>query len=510
MRKLGLFWTVVLVLPPLVALSVLPPFGERMVILIGIYALMGVGYQLVFGQLGALNLAQGALFGLGAYALALLAPATGLLALPLTALVAAATAALVCGPLLRLQSHYFALATLALAALVNLVAVHAEDLTGGANGLTGFTATLPAGTALLVLVWVCLIAAVLAHAHLFRGPLGHQARLLRDAPLAAATLGIDGGRWRFSAFVAGAALAGLAGGFSATLSGVVSPDVTGFPIMILCLTSVVLGGSRHPLGAVLGASLAVCLPELLRDLQGAWLLAYAAATLIVVRWTPEGLAALIDRWRGTVESKAPMPALPHRLSSPDGPREFALEKVSKSFGGVAALSDISFTVDRGEVVGLIGPNGSGKSTLLNVIGGLERPDGGAIRLDARRIDGLPPHRIAHAGIGRTFQTLPLADDTRLDDIVRAIASGALFLLLDEPAAGMSDRERRDLARLIDRVSAAGRGVLIVDHDLDLLTRVCDRLVCLDRGKVIAVGRPAEVRADPRVRATFLGLDEVAA
>lgn len=510
MPKLGWFWTIVLALPPLVALSVLPPFGQRMVTLVGIYALMGVGYQLVFGQLGALNLAQGALFGLGAYALALLAPATGLLALPLAALVAAATAALVCGPLLRLQSHYFALATLALAALVNLVAVHAEDLTGGANGLAGFTATLPTGTALLVLVWVCLIAAVLAHARLFRGPLGYRARLLRDAPLAAATLGIDGGGWRFAAFVAGAALAGLAGGFSATISGVVSPDVTGFPIMILCLTSVVLGGSRHPMGAVLGAALAVCLPELLRDLQGAWLLAYAAATLVVVRWAPEGLAALIDRWRGARAAVAVVQTVPQRLSSSDGPRELVLEGVSKSFGGVAALSDVSFTVDRGEVVGFIGPNGSGKTTLLNVIGGLERVDDGTIRLDGRRIDGLPPHRVARAGIGRTFQTLPLVDDTRLDDIVRAIASGAPFLLLDEPAAGMSDRERRDLARLIDRVSAAGRGVLIVDHDIDLLTKVCGRLVCLDRGKVIAIGRPAEVRADPRVRATFLGLDKVAA
>ena len=103
MRTPGWFWTAVLVLPPLVALIALPPFGQRIVILVGIYALMGVGYQLVFGRLGALNLAQGALFGLGAYALALAAPATGLLALPLAALAPAATAALVCWPLLRLQ-----------------------------------------------------------------------------------------------------------------------------------------------------------------------------------------------------------------------------------------------------------------------------------------------------------------------------------------------------------------------------------------------------------------------
>lgn len=510
MRALGFFWFAVLLLLPVVALLLLPPFGQRMVILVGIYALMGIGYQLVFGQLGGLNLAQGALFGVGAYAAALTAPALGILALPLAPAAAALLAAIVAVPMLRLQSHYFALSTLALAALVDLVAVHAEDLTGGANGLSGFGDALPSGWILLCLVWLCVIAATLLQAHLFRGRLRQPARLLREAPLVAATLGIDGGRWRIAAFVIGAALAGLAGAFSATLSGVVSPDVTGFPIMILCLTSVVLGGTRHPMGAVLGAALAVCLPELLRDLQGAWLLAYAVATLAVVRWAPDGLAAAIDRWRGAMEPAAAVPAIPGRLDPARGPRRLVLENVSKHFGGVTALAGISFALTRGEVVGLIGPNGSGKTTLLNAIGGLERVDGGSISLDDCRIDRLPPHEISRAGVGRSFQTLALADDTRTADIARALATGAAFLLLDEPAAGATDRERAELAALIGRLRDAGRGVLIVDHDIDLLSRVSDRLVCLDRGSVIAQGTPAEVRADPGVRASFLGLEGAAA
>src|SRR5215207_1792227 len=301
------FWLVLLVLPPLVALWVLPPFGQRMVTLAGIYGLMGLGYQLVFGQLGALNLAQGALFGLGAYAAALTAPVLGPFALPAAILAAAIPAALVAGPLLRLQSHYFALATLALASLVNLLAVHAEGLTGGANGLAGFATALPRGSTLLLTVWTCLIAGVLLYAWLFEGRLGEKARLLREAPLLAATLGIDGAAWRFMAFVVGGALAGLAGACSAALRGVVSPEATGFSIMVLCLTLVVLGGSRHPMGAVVGAALAVGLPELLRDLQGAWLLAYAVATLAVVLWAPEGLTGLIGRLLGT---RRPLPAAP--------------------------------------------------------------------------------------------------------------------------------------------------------------------------------------------------------
>jgi branched-chain amino acid transport system permease protein len=509
MRSLGVFWLVVLVLPPVIALTALAPFGQRMITLIGVYALMGLGYQLIFGHLGALNLAQGALFGAGAYATALLAPALGGLALPVALVGAAGLAAIVGGPLLRLQSHYFALATLALASLVNLVAVHAETLTGGANGLAGFARSLPRGPVLLAVVWACLIILVLACAALARGRAGEQARLLRQAPLLAATLGIDVGRWRLAAFVVAGALAGLAGGFSAALSGVVSPEATGFSIMVLCLTSVVLGGTRHPMGAVLGAALAVGLPELLRDFQGAWLLAYAVATLAVVLWAPDGLAGLVDRLRGAPAAVVPSPAWPAPLAPDAGPRQLRVQQAVKRFGGVEALAGVSFTVARGEIVGLIGPNGSGKTTLLNVISGLEPADDGTIALDERPITSLPAHAVAQAGVGRTFQARMLEGETRRDELARALTVRPAFLLLDEPAAGATDRERSDLVDTLHGLRDAGLGLLVVDHDIELLSRLSDRLVCLDRGRLLAVGAPAEVRADPRVRASFLGLDEAA-
>jgi branched-chain amino acid transport system permease protein len=502
MRALGPFWWAVLLLPPVLALLALPPFGQRMVTLIGIYALMGLGYQLVFGQLGALNLAQGALFGTGAYAAAL-AP------LPVAIVAAAIPAAIVALLTLRLQSHYFALATLALASLINLVALHAESLTGGANGLAGFSAGLPRGPWLLVLVWAIVIAAVLAYARVFAGPLGERTRLLREAPLMAATLGVDAGRWRLVLFVLGGALAGLAGACSAALSGVVSPEVTGFPLMVLCLSLVVLGGTRHPMGAVLGAALAVCLPELLRDLQGAWLLGYAAATLAIVLWAPEGLAGLCDRWRGAHLQRPAASTLPATLPRATGPHHLALQKISKRFGGLEALRDISFDIERGEVVGLIGANGSGKTTLLNVISGLDRLDDGAILLDDARLDRLPAYAIARRGIGRTFQATMLGGDSKPSELARALAIGRSFLLLDEPAAGLGDQERAELAGLLRRLRDADYGVLIVDHDIELLSAVCDRLVCLDRGRIIAAGPPAEIRADNRVRASFLGLAEAA-
>jgi branched-chain amino acid transport system permease protein len=469
--------------------------AERLATLIGIYALLGLGYQIVFGQLRALSLAQGALFGVGAYATALTAPHLGPFALLAAPLAAAAVAALAAPPMLRLQSHYFALATLALASLINLVAVNAEDLTGGANGLVGFGMALPRGATLTILVWFVLAAAVIAYASIFKGATGEKARLLRDAPLVAASVGIDAALWRFLAFVIGGACAGLAGGFSAALTGVVSPEATGFSVMLLCLTAVVVGGARHPLGAVLGAAVAVLLPELFRGLQGSWLLAYAAATLAVVLWAPEGLAGLFTRRRA-------MP-IPLAVAPASRSRRLVLDRVSKRFGGVEALNDVSFTVDRGEIVGLIGPNGSGKTTLLNTISGLERADSGTVTLDSVPLERLPAHAIARRGIGRTFQT-PIEGETRGAGLARALATGADFLLLDEPAAGMTDREREVLAGQL-RGLRRDRGIILVDHDVELLTRVCDRLVCLDAGKVIAAGSPAQVRADPKVRASFLGV-----
>ena len=154
MRPLDRFWLVLLIVPPLACALLGNAYLVHVVTLVGIYALLGIGYQLVFGQLGGLSLAQGALFGVGAYLTALLAPHVGVLALPLSVIGAGVVALIAGWPTLRLHSHYFALATLALAALANLVALNWEALTGGANGLIGFGRGLPHGVLLLALVCV--------------------------------------------------------------------------------------------------------------------------------------------------------------------------------------------------------------------------------------------------------------------------------------------------------------------------------------------------------------------
>ena len=246
----------------------------------------------------------------------------------------------------------------------------------------------------------------------------------------------------------------------------------------------------------------------------------------------------------------------------------ALESVSRAFGGVRAVDDASFKVEAGEVHGLIGPNGAGKTTLLNLISGLLEPTGGAISLDGRRIDRLPPHRIAALGIARTYQNIRLfcalsaADNVmvgqhlrrkapfwqallmlpssrrerqraraaseavlqrvgmseraqsqawmlsygeqRRVEIARALAAEPKLLLLDEPTAGMNPPEAAAVARLVRDVAREGRAVLLIEHNVRLVMELCDRVTVLNFGKVIARGTPAEIARDPAVVTAYLG------
>jgi branched-chain amino acid transport system permease protein len=245
-----------------------------------------------------------------------------------------------------------------------------------------------------------------------------------------------------------------------------------------------------------------------------------------------------------------------------------VERLERVFGGVRAVDGASFDVRAGEVHGLIGPNGAGKTTAINVISGLLRPTGGAVRLAGREVQRLPPHRIAALGVARTFQNIRLfpelsavdnvlvgahlvrtpslaarllllpsaraeersararADalveriglgaraherarnlsygEQRRVEIARALASDPSLVLLDEPTAGMNPVEVQAVAALIRGVAGGGRSVLLIEHNVKLVMEVCDRITVLSFGKVIAEGTPAEVARDPAVIAAYLG------
>ena len=241
--------------------------------------------------------------------------------------------------------------------------------------------------------------------------------------------------------------------------------------------------------------------------------------------------------------------------------------LSKAFHGVEAVHDVSFDVAAGELVALIGPNGAGKTTCFNLVNGQLAPDVGSVTLSGARIDGLPPRTIARMGVGRTFQvaatfasmtvrenvqlallahagdhrsvtaratdemreeadallervrmtqfagagcaTLAYGDAKRVE-LALALASKPKLLLMDEPTAGMSPRSRTRLMQLAAKLAREEQiAVLFTEHDMDAVFDHADRIIVLDRGRIIAEGPPDAIRANARVRAVYLGEDEVA-
>ncbi len=281
---------------------------------------------------------------------------------------------------------------------------------------------------------------------------------------------------------------------------------------------------------------------------------------LIARWLPAGRAKAVD------ES---VPALSARSHPQPGAALLDVRKIRKQFGGLVAVNDISFVIRAGDIVGLIGPNGAGKSTTFNLVSGVLPLTSGEVELLGQRMDGRESRDIARAGLSRTFQHVKLVPDMtvlenvalgtylrtksgtlramlglnaaeeaqaraeamrqlrriglgdqahelagnlalgpqRLVEIARALASDPSLLLLDEPAAGLRHKEKEALAEVLRQLKGEGLSLLLVEHDMDFVMRLTDRIVVMEFGRWLTEGTPAEVQASPAVRAAYLGADE---
>ncbi len=529
----------------------LPGYWAFLAGTVAVTVVVGAGLNVLLGLAGEVSLGHAGFMALGAYATALVELRLGLpfgVALLLATAIAAAIGAALSVPALRLTGPYLAMVTIAFGFIVENAAIEWQGLTGGASGLSGIPAPFATqGMAALC----CLVAgAVLAgFAWLVRSPAGLAMQAVATAPSAAQAIGIAPLPARTLAFVIAAGAGGLAGGLQAGLTGFIAPSSFPFSASILLLLVVVVGGAGWTLGPLLGAIVVALLPELLSGLAEWRLLVFGALLLLVLWLAPGGMAGLLARLL-----PAPRIAVGAGQGAlPDPPPGAGLRArgVRLAFGGIPALDGIDLDAAHGAITSVIGPNGAGKTTLLNVLSGFQRPDAGTVQAIGQ-LAGRPAYAVARAGVARTFQTaqpfpgLTVLDnvrlgllhgrwrgaappdqalallrfvgyrgapnapagalphvDRRLVELARALATNPAVLLLDEPAAGLGADDTARLGAVL-RQAAPGRAIVLVEHDMNLVLSVSDRVTVLDAGRRIAEGTPAQVRTDPAVLAAYLG------
>lgn len=571
-------------------------------------------WNILSGYSGYFSFGQAAYVGVGAYTTAVLFGRHGV-GFPLTVAISALLCAvlalgmgLVAFRLRALRGEIFALLTLAVPFILAALARINDAIDGGQGvpvGIPPFPAQL--GLVQDFLYLASLIVAGLAVAVAFvmaRTRSGRALAAIRDAEDVAEALGVATFRYKLQALVASAVIGGVGGSLFALRIGFVTVDsVFGLTVPLFVIVMSVLGGRTHWSGPLIGAVLVVLLQDRLTalGLTGWPLIVLGAVLVVLVVLAPDGLhARLRTRWpvsliafgavtaalwvvvdepldaivlgmlAGTalalwprrrprvVPPPPPTPSTSDHPASPVdevGPVLVECRNLTRTFGGVRAVVDLSLQIREGELVGLVGPNGSGKTTLVNLLAGSLRPTGGRVLIAGRDTRTVPPHRIAHAGVARTYQIpRPFASMTVRDNVAmavmfgrvpgqlaharrvaaehlavvgldhladvypsaltlhqrqllemaRALATAPKMLLLDEALAGLNPAEIDDAVAVIRRIHAGGVSIVIVEHLLRVVKALSTRVIVLDRGSCLADGDPATVLADPAVVAAYLG------
>jgi len=531
-------------------------------------AVLALSLDLAWGYTGILCLGQAAFFGVGAYAVAILTmrwgsswamPAGFALAVVLPALLAAVVGWFIFFG--ATSTLYVAIVTLALPVLLSAIDLRISALTGGLTGLSGvpsFPWNSDVATYYLLLGMLGTIIAALLW--LMESDFGRLLVAVRDNEQRARFLGYRTPAVRLVAFALSAALAGFAGALYAPFNGFVSYDLLGLTLSTSAIVWVAIGGRGTVAGPLLGALLVNVLePTLNRALPGYWQLVLGLVFIGVILLLPTGLYGVLSGRRTPGALLRVVEVAPAR--STDGSLTVAVHDLRLSFGSLAVLQGLDLSVSTGALHALIGPNGAGKSTLVNVITGLIRPTAGNVAVNGRTVGAKPPDVIARQRILRTFQasnvfeTLTVGDNLvlasrggywpsafrRADvltlppqavrilelsglwerlgeragalghgerkwlELCMVLAAEPAIIFLDEPTAGLSPPDRVRVGEVLVALVREHRiGLLLIEHDLDFVKSIAERLTVLSNGKLLADGSVTDVIGDPRVQQIYLG------
>jgi ABC-type branched-subunit amino acid transport system ATPase component/ABC-type branched-subunit amino acid transport system permease subunit len=562
-------------------------YYQNMFILSMVFAIGAVGLNIITGYAGYVSLGQGAFVGLGAYVVGICVNDIGgspWVWIPVAGLVAGAVAALLGVVAMRARGHSFVILTIAFLFLLQLLATNWDSLTNGTGGIT-----LPIPTwSVDYQYWPfyyslmgLLAASLLASWWIRRNKFGMGLIAIREDEDKAATVGVSTPTYKILAFASSAVFVGMAGGVYGYYIAFIDPlGMFNILLSVQIILSLLLGGRATLWGPVLGAFVIEWLNETSNNEFGggnARLLIFGGLLALVVLFMPEGVIPTANRWierwraRGTAglagerltgidlrERSAPPAAAPADSAKP----LLDVKGLDKRFGGVHAVDGASFAVPDGSITGLIGPNGSGKTTVFNLIGGTMAAQAGEVWFAGQRVDGKPPWRRAHMGLGRTFQITRLFPDmTVLENVVaplrefhlrllganavsgreaaraeellefvgmrkyRDVRASALsygqqklvelaqilmldpkLIMLDEPAGGINPTLIARIGEMIRELNARGKTFLIVEHNMPFVLGLCNPILVLARGQTIASGTADEVQRDPKVLDAYLGED----
>lgn len=553
----------------------------------GIAALVALGLVMLTGVGGMTSFAQAVFVGFGAYTTAVLTTTYGWSAWGtlFPALAVTATGALIIGAVtVRLSGHYVALGTIAWGISAYYL-LGSLPILGQHTGISSIPALSLGGISLsdprrfYPVVWIAVVGCTLLTVNLLNSRVGRALRALRGGGHVAEAFGVNSTQAKLGLFIFAAVLAGLSGWLYAHFQRSISPSLFGINSGIEYLLMAVLGGAGQVFGALVGATIVVAmreqlqvyLPLLLGQTGNFETVVFGCVLVLLLFGAREGLWPLLVRRLGVhVGGKFVQPiTMVSRQMPQRGSELLSIENLTKRFGGLVAVNNVSFTVRAGDITGLIGPNGAGKSTTFNLLTGTLSRSSGNIRLMDQPLSSLTPPKAASLGIGRTFQHVqlivamsvldnvalgahlrgnhgPLAAMSRMNmneerlllgeaarqiervglgefmhrpagslslgqlrlvEIARALALDPVLLLLDEPAAGLRYYEKVLLAKLLRQLSAEGMTILLVEHDMDFVMNLVNHLIVLDFGAKIAEGPPVQVSREPAVLAAYLGVQK---